>query len=103
VPVFRDIPKDRLQNFNRHKEHGLEALNDRSQRPVRYANQLPEPLEKKIVRLKQDKPHWGVKKVRELFVRWLVCDVRIPAKEATNNKYIDGLKGFESHPGRQIF
>jgi transposase-like protein len=28
--------------FDRYKEHGLEALSDRSRRPVRYANQLPE-------------------------------------------------------------
>src|SRR3979409_779058 len=27
--------------FDRYKEHGLEALTDRSRRPVRYANQLP--------------------------------------------------------------
>ena len=27
--------------FDRYKEHGLEALSDRSRRPVRYANQLP--------------------------------------------------------------
>jgi transposase len=27
--------------FDRYKEHGLEALCDRSRRPVRYANQLP--------------------------------------------------------------
>ena len=27
--------------FDRHKDHGLEALSDRSRRPVRYANQLP--------------------------------------------------------------
>jgi transposase len=26
--------------FDRYKEHGLEALSDRSRRPVRYANQL---------------------------------------------------------------
>jgi transposase len=25
--------------FERYKEHGLEALSDRSRRPVRYANQ----------------------------------------------------------------
>ena len=29
--------------FDRYKEHGLEALTDRSRRPVRYANQLPPP------------------------------------------------------------
>jgi transposase InsO family protein len=31
--------------FNRYKEHGLEALNDRCRRPVRYANQLPPQIE----------------------------------------------------------
>ena len=31
--------------FNGHKEYGLEALCDRSRRPVRYANQLPEAIE----------------------------------------------------------
>ena len=38
--------------FDRYKEHGLEALNDRSRRPVRYANQLPVQIESLIVRLK---------------------------------------------------
>ena len=31
--------------FSRYKEHGLEALSDRSRRPVRYANQLPPQIE----------------------------------------------------------
>ena len=52
--------------FNRYKEHGLEALSDRSRRPVRYANQLPQQIESLIVSLKQDKPHWGARKIREL-------------------------------------
>lgn len=30
--------------FNRYKDDGLEALTDRSRRPVRYANQLPEAV-----------------------------------------------------------
>jgi len=66
--------------FDRYKEHGLEALTDRSRRPVRYANQLPPQVEKLIVRLKQDKPHWGARKVRELLVRRLDGDIRIPAR-----------------------
>src|SRR5262249_36189682 len=45
--------------FNRYKEHGLEALTDRSRRPVRYANQLPMQIEQLIVKAKRDKPHWG--------------------------------------------
>jgi transposase InsO family protein len=66
--------------FDRYKEHGLEALTDRSRRPVRYANQLPPPLEGLIVRLKGEKPHWGARKIRELLVRRLDGDVRVPAK-----------------------
>src|SRR5437763_1578859 len=66
--------------FDRYKEHGLEALSDRSRRPVRYANQLPQQVESLIVRLKGEKPHWGARKIRELLVRRLNGDVRIPAK-----------------------
>src|SRR4051812_929761 len=66
--------------FDRYKEHGLAALSDRSRRPVRYANQLPQQIEGLIVRLKGEKPHWGARKIRELLVRRLDGDVRIPAK-----------------------
>src|ERR1700730_16773829 len=66
--------------FDRYKEHGLEALSDRSRRPVRYANQLPSQIESLIVRLKRDKPHWGARKIRELLIRRLPGDVRLPAK-----------------------
>lgn len=57
--------------FDRYREHGLEALSDRSRRPVRYASQLPQQLETLIVRLKSEKPHWGARKIRELLVRRL--------------------------------
>jgi transposase InsO family protein len=66
--------------FERYKEHGLEALSDRSRRPVRYANQLPPQIEGLIVKLKRDKPHWGARKIRELLVRRLDQDFRVPAK-----------------------
>jgi transposase InsO family protein len=66
--------------FDRYKEHGLEALTDRSRRPVRYANQLPHQVESLILSLKREKPHWGARKIRELLVRRLAGDVRIPAK-----------------------
>ena len=70
--------------FNRYREQGLEALCDRSRRPVRYANRLPEPIERTIVQLKKDKPHWGARKIRELLVRRLAGDVRIPAKSTVH-------------------
>ena len=66
--------------FDRYKEHGLAALTDRSRRPVRYANQLPVQVETLIVRLKGEKPHWGARKIRELLVRRLSGDVRVPAR-----------------------
>ena len=66
--------------FERYKEHGLEALTDRSRRPVRYANQLPPQIENLIVAAKRDKPHWGARKIRELLVRRLDGDIRVPAK-----------------------
>ncbi len=70
--------------YNRYKEQGLEALCDRSRRPVRYANQLPRQIEQMIVRLKREKPHWGARKIRELLIRRLDNDVRIPAKSTVH-------------------
>jgi len=35
--------------FNRYRDQGLDALTDRSRRPVRYANQLPDQVERLIV------------------------------------------------------
>ena len=70
--------------FNGYKKRGLEALCDRSRRPVRYANQLPEAIERMIVECRRDKPHWGARKIRELLVRRLAGDVRIPAKSTVH-------------------
>jgi transposase InsO family protein len=65
--------------FDRYKAHGLEALTDRSRRPVRYANQLPEQIERLILRCKREKAHWGARKIRELLLRKLDGDFRVPA------------------------
>ena len=69
---------------NRYRQEGVEALTDRSRRPVRYANQLPEQIERLIVEGKRDKPHWGARKIRELLVRRLAGDVRIPARSTVH-------------------
>ena len=69
--------------FNRYRQDGVEALTDRSRRPVRYANQLPDQVEAMIVRLKREKPHWGARKIRELLLRRL-GDVRVPAKSTVH-------------------
>jgi transposase len=70
--------------FNRYKDDGLEALTALSRRLVRYANQLPEPVEAMIVRLKQEKPRWGARKIRELLVKRLAGDVRVPSKSTVH-------------------
>ena len=70
--------------YNRYRAEGVEALCDRSRRPVRYANQLPAPVERLIVDLKREKPHWGARKIRELLIRRLAGDVRIPAKSTVH-------------------
>ena len=70
--------------FNRYRDQGLEALTDRSRRPVCYANQLPDQVERLIVDLKRDKPHWGARKIRELLVRKLAGDVRLPARSTVH-------------------
>ncbi len=66
--------------LDRYRDEGSAALTDRSRRPVRYANQLPPPIEGLIISLKCDKPHWGARKIRELLVRRLPGDRRVPAQ-----------------------
>ena len=57
--------------YDRYKDAGLQGLTDRSRRPHRHANQLPMAVEKLIVRLKKEYPHWGAPKLRErLRQRW---------------------------------
>ena len=84
--------------FDRYREHGLEALTDRSRRPVRYANQLPGQIEALVVSLKRGKPHWGARKIRELLVRRLAGDVRVPAR-STIHAVLD-RHGLVKRPGR---
>ncbi len=70
--------------FNRYKAEGMDAFCDRSRRPVRYANPLPDPVERLIVATRRDKLHWGARKIRELRVRRLAGDLRIPAKSTVH-------------------
>lgn len=70
--------------YNRYKAFGPSGLTDRDRRPVRYANQLPWQIEEMIVRLKKEKPYWGARKIRELLVRRLDHDIRVPAKSTVH-------------------
>ena len=64
--------------YERYKHWGLRGLTDRSRRPYRHANQLPQALETQIVTLKKDFPTWGAPKLRER-LRRLGLGVRCPA------------------------
>jgi transposase InsO family protein len=65
---------------------------------VRYANQLPPQIESLIVKLKRDKPHWGARKIRELLVRRLDQDFRVPAKSTIHA--VLHRHGLVKSPGR---
>src|SRR5215475_8253453 len=65
--------------FDRYQQCGLEGLSDRTRRPFRYANQLPEQVEAAIVSAKREKPYWGARKIRERLLRRLPHAIKIPA------------------------
>ena len=55
--------------FTRYQKTGLEGLTDRSRRPYRQANRLPELVESRIVQLRREHPTWGAPKIREKLKR----------------------------------
>jgi putative transposase len=55
--------------FNRYKECGLDALNDRSRRPYRQANRLPFQIERSILGLKRAYPSWGAPKIHDKLIK----------------------------------
>ncbi|HUZ62181.1 MAG TPA: IS481 family transposase [Acetobacteraceae bacterium] len=85
--------------LGRYKDEGSAALTDRSRRPVRYANQLPPQIEGLVVSLKRGKPHWGARKIRELLVRRLPGELRVPA-QSTIHAVLD-RHGLVSRLGRR--
>ncbi len=69
--------------FNRYKELGLDGLHDQTRRPLRYANQLPFQVERRILALKREYPNWGAPKLREKLIREYP-QVRTPAKSTVH-------------------
>src|SRR5918911_4073103 len=65
--------------LSRYQECGMEGLSDRTRRPHRYANQLPEQVEAAIVAARREKPHWGARKIRERLLRRLPHAIKVPA------------------------
>lgn len=65
--------------WNRYKDSGSEALNDRSRKPVHYAHQLPFQVEQAILSLKNEFKTWGAPKIREKLKKRFP-DFKLPAK-----------------------
>ena len=65
--------------YDRYKDCGIDALTDRSRRPVRQANRLPAPIEATIVRLKREYPGWGAPKLREKLRQQPIAPPHLPA------------------------
>ena len=84
--------------FERYEQCGLEGLTDRTRRPFRYANQLPEQVEAAIVAAKRERPHWGARKIRERLLRRLPHAVKVPAA-STVHAVLD-RHGLVSRPRR---
>ena len=65
--------------YDRYKDCGIDALTDRSRRPLRQANRLPAPIEATIVRLKREYPGWGAPKIREKLRQQSIPVPHLPA------------------------
>ncbi len=50
-------------------EQGIAGMEERSRRPRGHALELPEAVVCEIVRLKQAHPHWGPRKIQDLYKR----------------------------------
>jgi transposase InsO family protein len=81
---FQISRKTGYKIYDRYKQEGMDALSDRSRRPYRFANQVPEAVEAQIIGLKKDKPHWGARKIHELLLRRLASHVKVPARSTVH-------------------
>ena len=71
-PLCREFGISRVTGykiFNRYKDCGLDALNDRSRRPYRQSNKLPFQVERTILGIKKKHPSWGAPKIRDKLIR----------------------------------
>jgi len=81
--------------YKRYKDLDLEALTDRSRRPYRQANVLPERVELLIVQLRREHPSWGAPKIREKALQRLLLEVRYfrcgsgPLAKADSPDYVE--------------
>ena len=63
----------------RYEAEGAVGLEDKSRAPCKKARLTPPLVEKAILGLKKEKPHWGAAKIRELFIK-KYSGVKVPAR-----------------------
>jgi transposase InsO family protein len=69
--------------LNRYREDGPKGLDDLRRRPYTNPNKIKQMVVDLIVSLKQDKPHWGSAKIRELLER-RHPDIHVPARSTVH-------------------
>lgn len=69
--------------LKRYQDFGIEALRDESRKPLRNANKLSVSIEEVILSLKEEKPDWGARKLRERLIR-KYPDIQPPAKSTVH-------------------
>jgi putative transposase len=72
APLCREFGISRVTGYkiyNRYKECGLDALNDRSRAPYRQSNRLPYQVERTILGIKREHSSWGAPKIRDKLAR----------------------------------
>jgi hypothetical protein len=72
------MSSERLGSGSESGSHGGQQRD--TGRVDRCISQYATQIESLILTLKHDKPHWGARKIRELLVKRLSADVRIPAR-----------------------
>ena len=81
APLCREFGISRKTGYkfyDRYRDGGARAFNNRRRRPDRHAKQLPMVVEKWVVQLKREYPTWGAPKIRER-LRHRYPDVHCPA------------------------
>jgi transposase InsO family protein len=78
---FRISRKTEYKWKERFLRDGMSGLSERSRRPESSPNKLDEDQVCRIVRLKQAHPHWGPRKLREVFARQFSAEL-VPSESS---------------------
>jgi putative transposase len=90
APLCREFGISRVTGyklFERYKDCGLDAFNERSRAPYRQANRLPYQVERTILGIKKEHPTWGAPKIHDKLIRRF--PMRKPPASSTVHAVLD--------------